>query len=39
MSENFNASTEEVQELNEILQIRRQKLKDLQDKGKDPFAL
>lgn len=41
MSENINHSqnTEEVQNLNEILKVRRQKLGDLQSKGKDPFKI
>lgn len=37
MSENNINSTEEIQDLNEILRVRRQKLIDLQQQGKDPF--
>ncbi|HZK26622.1 MAG TPA: lysine--tRNA ligase [Thermoclostridium sp.] len=37
MSDNLNTNVEEVQDLNEILKVRRQKLIDLQEKGKDPF--
>ena len=33
---NENAATE--QELSELLQIRRDKLKALQDEGRDPFT-
>ena len=29
----------EVQNLNELLQIRRDKLKELQDAGRDPFVI
>lgn len=39
MSENINHTTEDVQDLNEILRIRRQKLSDLQQQGKDPFNI
>mgnify|MGYP000897091091 FL=1 len=39
MSENLNHNTEEVQDLNEILKIRRQKLSYLQSIGKDPFRI
>lgn len=38
MSEN-NSMNPEVQELNELLQIRRTKLEELQNKGKDPFQI
>ena len=38
MSENNNMNPE-VQELNELLQIRRTKLEELQNKGKDPFQI
>ncbi len=37
MSENLNTNVEDVQDLNEILKVRRQKLIELQEKGKDPF--
>ena len=37
MSENINNRPDEEQELSEILQIRRDKLKNLQDEGRDPF--
>jgi len=39
MSENISSDTQEIQELNEILRIRREKLRDLQDKGRDPFCI
>lgn len=39
MAENINRGTEEAQELNEILRIRRQKLDELQKKGKNPFNI
>jgi len=35
----IDASPEEQQELSEILQIRRDKLKKLQEEGRDPFAV
>ncbi len=38
MSEN-NSMNPEGQELNELLQIRRTKLEELQNKGKDPFEI
>ena len=38
VSEN-NSMNPEVQELNELLQIRRTKLEELQNKGKDPFQI
>lgn len=38
MSEN-NSMNPEGQELNELLQIRRAKLEELQNKGKDPFEI
>ena len=37
MSENINNRPGEEQELSEILQIRRDKLKNLQNEGRDPF--
>ena len=37
MTENTNAPRQEEQSLSELLQIRRDKLKDLQDAGMDPF--
>ena len=37
MSENTNAPRQEEQSLSELLQVRRDKLKDLQDAGMDPF--
>ncbi|MBR3294021.1 MAG: lysine--tRNA ligase [Oscillospiraceae bacterium] len=39
MSESNNRQTENAQELSEILQIRRDKLKALQQEGKDPFEI
>ena len=39
MSEERERSTENGQELSEILQIRRDKLKALQDEGRDPFTV
>jgi len=39
MPENLSHNTEDVQELNEILKIRRQKLSYLQNIGKDPFKI
>jgi len=39
MSENIKNNTGEVQDLNEILKIRRQKLSYLQEMGKDPFHI
>ena len=37
MTENTNAPVQEEQSLSELLQIRRDKLKELQDAGMDPF--
>ena len=37
MSENTNDPRQEEQSLSELLQVRRDKLKDLQDAGMDPF--
>ena len=37
MTENTNAPIQEEQSLSELLQIRRDKLKELQDAGMDPF--
>ena len=37
MTENTNAPRQEEQSLSELLQVRRDKLKDLQDAGMDPF--
>ncbi len=37
MSDIIDGSMENVQELNEILMVRRQKLYDLQENGQDPF--
>ena len=37
MTENTNAPRQEEQSLSELLQIRRDKLKDLQDAGTDPY--
>ncbi|WP_294532397.1 lysine--tRNA ligase, partial [uncultured Pseudoflavonifractor sp.] len=37
MTENTNAPVQEKQSLSELLQIRRDKLKELQDAGMDPF--
>lgn len=37
MTEDFNENIGIEQDLNEILMIRRQKLSELQEKGKDPF--
>ncbi|NLO40464.1 MAG: lysine--tRNA ligase [Ruminiclostridium sp.] len=39
MPEQVNPNIDEVQDLNEILQVRRQKLFDLQQKGHDPFNI
>jgi len=39
MSENIKNNTGEVQDLNEILKIRRQKLSYLQEMGKDPIHI
>ncbi len=39
MSENKNMTAEVQQDLNEILQVRRDKLADLQQNGKDPFQI
>jgi len=36
---NENANSIEMEDLNEILKVRRQKLIDLQQSGKDPFAV
>ncbi len=38
-AENENIPEQTQEELNEILRVRRQKLKDLQDAGKDPFKV
>jgi len=38
MSENLQ-NNQEMQDLNEILRVRRIKLKELQEKGKDPFTI
>ena len=37
MSENKAGQPEEIQELSEILRIRREKLGGLQEEGRDPF--
>ena len=37
MSENKAGQPEEIQELSEILRIRREKLNNLQEEGRDPF--
>ena len=41
MSENKNNNNNEVEELdiNHLMQIRRDKLKELQEEGKDPFEI
>lgn len=39
MPDNINRNVEEMDDLNEILQIRRQKLSDLKQKGCDPFQI
>jgi lysyl-tRNA synthetase class 2 len=39
MPDQVNRSMDEMQDLNEILQVRRQKLFDLQQKGQDPFQI
>ena len=41
MSENNNQNNNEVEELdiNHLMQIRRDKLKELQEEGKDPFEI
>ena len=41
MSENNNNNNNEVEELdiNHLMQIRRDKLKELQEEGKDPFEI
>ena len=41
MSENKNNNNNEVEELdiNHLMQIRRDKLKELQDAGKNPFEI
>ncbi|MBE5822038.1 MAG: lysine--tRNA ligase [Clostridiales bacterium] len=38
MSENTNNQNQEV-DINELMKIRREKLKDLQERGKDPFEI
>lgn len=38
MSENINNQNEEL-DINELMKIRREKLKELQEKGKDPFEI
>ena len=37
--ENINSSLNEEQDLNELMKIRRAKLQELQEKGKDPFQI
>ncbi|HEY8420843.1 MAG TPA: lysine--tRNA ligase [Thermoclostridium sp.] len=39
MSENIKNNNAEIQDLNEILKVRRQKLSSLQEMGKDPFHI
>lgn len=39
MSEKKNVTPEQEQDLSEILQVRREKLKALQDAGRDPFTI
>ena len=38
-NQNKNKGNEQVQDINQLLKVRRQKLKDLQDAGKDPFVI
>ena len=37
--ENINNSLNEEQDLNELMKVRRTKLQELQEKGKDPFQI
>ena len=37
MSENNSKQPEELQELSEILRVRREKLANLQEEGRNPF--
>ena len=37
MSENNSKQPEEIQELSEILRVRREKLANLQEEGRNPF--
>ena len=39
MPDQINKNVDEIQDLNEILQVRRQKLFDLQSRGQDPFTV
>lgn len=39
VSDNNNQNIQEEQDLNELLQIKRSKLNELQEKGKDPFKI
>ena len=39
MPDQVNRSMDEIQDLNEILQVRRQKLSELKQKGQDPFYI
>src|SRR5659263_455845 len=39
MTEDINLQNEQPQDINEILRIRREKLRELQDSGSDPFAI
>ena len=34
-----NGKGEQVQDINQLLKVRREKLKNLQDAGKDPFVI
>ena len=39
MAEQNQQNKNEEKDLNQLLKVRREKLKDLQDNGKDPFQI